>query len=77
MIKHRPSLIQSLIPILFLIAMLILNVRLYGDGTLGGANQMALLFSGAVASIIAIYIGQRWDDIFSGIIKSIYMNYNV
>jgi NhaC family Na+:H+ antiporter len=71
MIKHRPSLIQSLIPILFLVAMLILNVRLYGDGTLGGANQMALLFSGAVASIIAIYIGQRWDDIFSGIIKSI------
>ncbi len=32
---------------------------------------MALLFSGAVAAIIAIYIGQRWDDIFEGIVKSI------
>ena len=71
MTENRPSLIQSLIPILFLIALLVLNVRLYGDGTLGGANQMALLFSGGVAALIAIGIGQRWDDIFGGIVKSI------
>ena len=71
MTESRPSLLQSLIPILFLIALLVLNVRLYGDGTLGGANQMALLFSGGVAALIAIRIGQRWDDIFGGIVKSI------
>ena len=71
MTVRRPTLIQSLTPILFLVGLLILNVRLYGDGTLGGANQMALLFSGGVAAIIALMIGQKWDDIFEGIVKSI------
>jgi len=71
MTEKKPTLFQSLIPILFLIGLLIVNVNLYGDGTLGGANQMALLFSAAVASIVAIFIGQRWTDIFEGIVESI------
>lgn len=71
MTEKQPSLLLSLIPIAFLIGLLVLNVQLYGDGTLGGANQMALLFSGGVASILAIAIGQKWQDIFDGITGSI------
>ncbi len=59
-------------PILVLIALLVLNVRfVYGDDALGGANQISLLFAGAVASIIAIYNGYNWKELLVGITKSI------
>lgn len=68
----KPSLLQSLVPILVLVALLIINVRLvYGDNALGGANQMALLFSAGVAGLIGMYNGFNWKDILNGITKSI------
>lgn len=70
-IKH-PSLLQSFIPILVLVGLLIVNVLLvYGDDALGGANQLALLFSGAVAAVIAIINGYSWKEILRGITSSI------
>jgi len=69
---RRPSLLQSFIPIIVLVALLIVNVRgVYGDNALSGANQLALLLSAAVAGIIAIRIGYNWDDVLTGITKSI------
>lgn len=68
----KPSLLQSFIPILVLIGLLIINVKaVYGDNALGGANQISLLFAGAVAGIIAMYNGFNWKDILSGMTKSI------
>lgn len=69
MIK-KPTLFQSLIPILFLITFLILNVRFFDD-TLEGANQVILLLAAGVATIIAIRLKIRWDDMLDGMIKSI------
>ena len=68
--KKTPYLL-ALLPILFLIGLLSINVYLYGDDSLGGSNQLALLFSGALAAIIGILYGNNWKDILEGISKSI------
>jgi len=60
------------LPILVLVGLLVVNVLLvYGDDSLGGANQLALLFSAAVAGIIARVNGYNWKEILRGITSSI------
>ncbi|MCB0410413.1 MAG: Na+/H+ antiporter NhaC, partial [Flavobacteriales bacterium] len=41
------------------------------DNALSGANQLALLISGGVAAIIALFNGYKWNDILEGITQSI------
>ena len=60
----------ALSPILFLIVLLSFNVVMY-DNAIGGSNQLALLFSGALAAIIGIYYGSKWKYIIEGISNSI------
>lgn len=70
--KKKPiSLSFALLPILFLIALLSLNVYYYGDDALSGANQMTLLLSGAFCSFLAISKGSIWIELLEGIRKSI------
>ncbi len=61
----------ALLPILILIILLAYNVFLYGDNSLGGANQLALLFAAAAASIVGIQFGAKWKTILNGISNSI------
>ena len=68
---QKPSLFQALIPIIFLIVALFINVRIFGDSALDGSNQVILLLSAAVASLVAIRLGMRWDEIQVGIVKTI------
>ena len=63
--------VLAILPILFLIILLAYNVFLYGDNSLAGANQLALLIAAATASIIGIKFGSKWEIILSGITKSI------
>ncbi len=65
------NLLQALIPIVFLIFFLIFNVLYFGDHTLDGANQVALILSAAIAGGIAVYLGNTWSYIRSRIVKSI------
>lgn len=67
--KKIPYLL-ALSPILFLIVLLSFNVVMYDDA-IGGSNQLALLFSGALAAIIGVYYGSKWKDIMEGISNSI------
>ncbi|MFM1874870.1 MAG: hypothetical protein RL266_607 [Bacteroidota bacterium] len=67
----QPSLFQSFIPLIFLVGLLGTNVAFYGDNSLGGANQMALLLSGAVAVVVAMFNGEKWDKLFDGVVSSI------
>ncbi|MBI1287715.1 MAG: Na+/H+ antiporter NhaC [Flavobacteriales bacterium] len=67
----QPSLLQSFIPLIFLVGLLGTNVAFYGDNSLGGANQMALLLSAGVAAIVSMLNGHRWDDLFDGVVTSI------
>lgn len=69
--RREPTLLQSLIPILFLILLLVINVGIFGSEALGGSNQIVLILSAGVASLVAIRIGFAWEDIQKGIVKSI------
>jgi NhaC family Na+:H+ antiporter len=51
--------------------MLSLNVIIFGDDTLSGANQIALILAAAIAGIIAIRLGLKWASVRDQIVKSI------
>ena len=70
-VKKKPSLIQAFIPIVCLIFLLSLNVVIYGEDTLSGANQIALLLAAAIAGIIAVRLKLSWSAILSQIVTSI------
>lgn len=69
--KKKPTLLQAIIPIFFLIIFLTLNVYYFGDDTLSGANQIALLLAAAIGGIIAVKLGHDWYDVRKQIVKSI------
>jgi NhaC family Na+:H+ antiporter len=68
---RNPSLLQALVPIAVLICLLVLNVTYFGDHTLDGANQVALILASAVAGIIAITLGVKWTHIRTSMVTSI------
>ena len=61
----------ALLPIIVLIVLLAYNVFLYGDNSLGGANQLALLFAAATASFVGVKYGSSWKTILNGASQSI------
>lgn len=67
----EPSFLIALFPIVFLVILLSMNVMLYGDGALGGANQMALIFSATIAALVGIRLGYTWNQLQDGIVSSI------
>ncbi len=67
----KPTLLQSLIPIVFLIVMLSINVGLFGTYALDGSNQVILILAGGVTAVVGIYIGYTWTDVEKGIVKTI------
>ena len=69
--EKNPSLFQALLPIAILIFLLILNVTYFGDHTLDGANQIALILASAVAGIVAVSLGRDWAHIRTSIVNSI------
>jgi len=73
-IKREPTLLEAFIPVIFLIALLSLNVSIFSDADLdplAGSNQIVLILSAAVASIVASRLGFSWFQIRDGIVKSI------
>lgn len=71
MSKKSPSLIQSLIPIVVLVGLILTNVIFLGDYTLSGANQLALILASAVAAFIAMLNGLSWEEMLEGIVTTI------
>lgn len=69
--SKTPTLLQSIVPIVILITLIMINVLFIGDDTLGGSNQLALLATGAFAAMLAIYNGIKWDYLMEHIVKSI------
>lgn len=68
----RPGIIISLIPIIFLMVLLIINILIYKDDATSGANQMALLFAGVLSASIGIFgYKQKYKDIEKHILDSI------
>jgi len=69
--NKRPTLLQAFIPIICLIFLLTLNVLYFGEGTLSGSNQIALLLAATVAGLIAIRLKFKYSFILEQIVKSI------
>ena len=68
---RKPTLVEALIPITFLIVLLSINVTIFGDAALDGSNQIVLLLSATVAGLIAVRTGIDWKMLQKGILKSI------
>ena len=69
---QKPSLLQALIPVVILIALLSINVvYLFLDEGMDGSNQLILLFAAAVAALISMSLGHKWDDLQEGIVNSV------
>jgi len=63
---------EALIPVLFLIVMLSVNViYVFGDDAISGSNQIVLILSASVAALIALRTGISWENLQDGIVKSI------
>ena len=70
--SHKaPSLGLSLLPILFLVALLASNVYIFSDNASYGPNQMGLIFAATFAGILSIKLNYTWEEILDGIVKSI------
>ncbi|MCX2742861.1 Na+/H+ antiporter NhaC [Mangrovivirga sp. M17] len=67
----RPHFLLALFPVIFLTTILFLNVRIFGDASLDGSNQIGLLFSAALAAVIALYLGVKWEAILDKTVQSI------
>lgn len=66
--KGTPSWIVSLVPFVILVSILAVVVKVFGADALGGASQVALLFSaGATVAIAMICYHTPWKDIESAI----------
>ena len=68
---RAPSLGVSLIPVVALMALLAASVALFGDGSSGGANQIALILSAGVAIVIGVAHGHPWKHLERGIVHGI------
>lgn len=66
-----PSLLLAVIPVIFLIALLFLNVSAFGDDTLSFSNQIVLLSAAAIAGLIGLIKGFSFNDLMEGAIDNI------
>lgn len=67
----EPTLWHAFIPIIFLVALLSVNVVIFGDASLDGSNQIVLILAAGVAAFVSSRLGISWDDMLDGVVKSI------
>ena len=67
----EPSFLFAFLPIFVLIGILVVNVIVYEDNSLGGANQMALIFGAVIAGFVGVSLGFKWKHLQKGMVKSI------
>ncbi|AWB57908.1 MULTISPECIES: Na+/H+ antiporter NhaC [unclassified Colwellia] len=68
---RQPSMLDSLIPIIVLICLLIAGVTFFGDSSSSGPNQIALLLATGVAAVIGLKNGHKWHAMEKAIIHGI------
>lgn len=70
-VKKEIPLLAAFIPIIFLVTLLYFNVKIFGDNTLAGSNQIVLLLSAFLTSLIAVIYKIKWENIKDSIVSSI------
>jgi NhaC family Na+:H+ antiporter len=68
----NPGLLFSLIPLIFLIILLAVNVYLFSDDATYGPNQIALILSAGLAGFMSYGKGLSWQKILEGMVNSIH-----
>lgn len=68
---RKTSLTIALLPILFLVSILGLNIYFFGGDASEGPNQIALLLGAAVAILFGFRVGYSWKRMHKGMIRSI------
>ena len=66
-----PSLVDALIPLVFMIVMLTWSIVLFGIDAAAGPLQVALLMSAVVAAVVAHKNGHSWERLGEEIVKGI------
>jgi NhaC family Na+:H+ antiporter len=70
-IIREPSLLDALIPLLFMISLLTLSIVLFGLDAAAGPLQVALFMSAVVAAVVAHKNGHSWQTLGEEIVKGI------
>ncbi len=74
-VSKRPSILISLIPIVFLIVVMTLNVMVFKDDATYGPNQFALIFSALLAGLLGVFrLKTSYQDIEDAMVSSIGMS---
>jgi NhaC family Na+:H+ antiporter len=68
---RQPSLVDALIPLIFMIVLLITSIVLFGLDAAVGPLQVALLMSAVVAAVVAHKNGHSWQRLGEEIVKGI------
>ncbi|MDP1569224.1 MAG: Na+/H+ antiporter NhaC [Vicinamibacterales bacterium] len=68
---RQPSLAISFIPVTVLVALLASSVVLFGDGSSGGPNQIALILAAATGILVGVMHGHPWKALQEGIVHGI------
>jgi len=66
-VPTKPSFFQALIPVVYLVVALSLNVSIFGNTGLQGSNQIIILSAAAIAAAIAMFRGIYWEHLQEGI----------
>ncbi|MFT5637182.1 MAG: NhaC family Na+:H+ antiporter [Cognaticolwellia sp.] len=69
--SRQPSMLDSIIPIVVLICLLIAAVTFFGDSSSSGPNQIALFLATGVAAVIGLKNGHKWHEMEKSIIHGI------
>lgn len=69
--ERTPTIWIALLPLLFLIGLLALNVSVFGDDALSYSNQLALLAAAGLAGIVGLVYKRPFKALMDGVIENI------
>ncbi len=69
--KKLPGLLESLIPVAFLIILLVGSVKFFKDNSSYGPNQIALILSACVGVLLGLRNGFTWKELEAAMVKGI------
>lgn len=68
---NYPPVSIAIIPVVFLVVALTINIAVYGDDAISGSSQIILIACAAFAATLAVLNGKRWQDLEKGVVGSI------
>ena len=68
---REPSMLDALIPLIFMIVLLVLSIVLFGIDAAVGPLQVSLIMSAVVAAVVAHKNGHSWERLGEEIVKGI------